>query len=439
MVPSKRLLFLFVVLAPVIVLGAVSPGILEFILLADAVVLSLALADWLLAKRAMVEATRRWPRLLVQDQPDVLSLDLYCDRRTRVAVRETLHPALRNVPFRTEVDLRTLAAQPDVGIRIDIPLHPMRRGEHQSGPLVARVLGPWGLMWHQRALIGSEAIKVYPRVRWGGRVGQLLALARRRELGEVPLRHQGIGGEMYALRRYREGDPRNRIHWRASAKRGELIVREDALERGAPLVLLFDCGRSMTASAGKLGKLDYALAAGLAMLRVASSRGDKIRVAAFSDRIERQIQVRPGEAGIRSAYEQLYDLEATAAEPVYDLVGEWVNARAPGRATVVLFTSVVDLAAAELLRSALNQISRRHRAMLINLEDPVIRSLAEDPPKTAPEVFAKLYSLDILLHNRKLAAQLRRRGILTVSASADRLALASLESYFALLGEGMAA
>ena len=330
-------------------------------------------------------------------------------------------------------------ARREIAIKVEVPIHPSRRGQHFAGPLVGRVLGPWGLMWHQRQLIEGESVKVYPRVSWGGRVGQLLALARRRELGAVPLKHQGIGGEMYALRRYQDGDARNRIHWRASAKRGELIVREDALERGAPLVLLFDCGRSMTASAGRMGKLDYALAAGLAMLRVASSRGDKVRVAAFSDRIEKQIQVRSGEAGIRSAYEQLYDLEARAAEPVYDLVGEWVRTSAPGRATVVLFTSVVDLAAAELLRNTLQQISRRHRALLINLEDPVIRGLAEGAPQNAPEVFAKLYSLDILLHNRKLAAQLRRRGIVTVSASADRLALATLESYFALLAEGRAA
>ena len=316
---------------------------------------------------------------------------------------------------------------------MSVPLRPMRRGRIGVGPLLARVRGPWGLVWSQRTLIPGETVKVYPRVRWGGRVGQLLALARRRELGSVPVGTRGLGGEMYALRAYQEGDPRSRIHWRATAKRGRLIVREDVLERGAPLVVLFDCGRSMNAPVGRLGKLDYALAAGLAMIRVAASRGDRIRAAAFSDRIETQLAVRSGEAGIRAAYERLYDLQARPVEPLYDVAAEWVRTAASGRATVVLFTSVVDLAASQLLQSAVRDIARRHRVLLVNLEDPVIRALAEDPPTRTEEVFAKLYSLDILLHNRRLAAQLRRRGITTASASADQLALATLESYFALL------
>lgn len=385
------------------------------------------------ARRVPLEARRIWPRLLVQDHACDLELELESSKSMQLRVREVLHPSLAEVSFRHEVDLQTAGKGARMRHRVKVPIRPLRRGRIEVGPLLARVRGPWGLVWSQRTLVEGETVKVYPRVRWGGRVGQLLALARRRELGSVPVGTRGLGGEMYALRGYQEGDPRSRIHWRATAKRGRLIVREDVLERGAPLVVLFDAGRSMNAPVGRLGKLDYALAAGLAMIRVAASRGDRIRVAAFSDRIETQLAVRSGEAGIRSAYERLYDLQARPVEPLYDVASEWVRGAASGRATVVLFTSVVDLAASQLLQSAVRDIARRHRVLLVNLEDPVIRALAEDPPTRTEEVFAKLYSLDILLHNRRLATQLRRRGITTVSASADQLALATLESYFALL------
>ena len=61
------------------------------------------------------------------------------------------------------------------GARPDCPC--CRRGEHPSGPLTARVLGPWGLAWAQRELLPAEPRRVYPRVRWEGEVGHLLALA----------------------------------------------------------------------------------------------------------------------------------------------------------------------------------------------------------------------------------------------------------------------
>jgi uncharacterized protein (DUF58 family) len=98
----------------------------------------------------------------------------------------------------------------------------------------------------------------------------------------------------------------------------------------------------------------------------------------------------------------------------------------------VLFTSVVDLAAAELLRESLLRLGRRHRALLLNLEDPELRALAAAPPDTPAAAFAQVASLEIQLANRRLARHLRRGGVRVVNTPADRLALAALESYLAV-------
>jgi uncharacterized protein (DUF58 family) len=47
---------------------------------------------------------------------------------------------------------------------------------------------------------------------------------------------------------------------------------------------------------------------------------------------------------------------------------ETVSRVEPRRAAVVLLTSVVDLAAAEMLRAALLDLARRHRVLLAKLE-----------------------------------------------------------------------
>ena len=88
------------------------------------------------------------------------------------------------------------------------------------------------------------------------------------------------------------------------------------------------------------------------------------------------------------AYAALYDLEPRLVEPAYDLAVETLSSIEPRRATVVLLTSVVDLAAAELLRAALICLRRRHRRILINLEDPDLVALALGIPATPEEAFA---------------------------------------------------
>ena len=309
---------------------------------------------------------------------------------------------------------------------------PRRRGAHEWGPLSARVLGPWGLAWHQRDLLAAMPVRVYPQVRWGGRVGRLLALAHRRELGQSPTRIEGIGSEPYALRSYRPGDSLSRIHWRATARQGKLVSREDTWERGTHLLILLDCGRAMASLDGSRSKLDHALAAALALLRLGVGRGDRVAVLAFADRVERRMRVHAGTGGARAAYAALYDLEARLAEPDFDLAGEQALQLEPRRGVAVLFTSVVDLAAAERLQHALRRLERRHRTLLVNLEDPQVGQLAWGSPTTPQEAFAKVAAMEILLANRRLARELSRAGVLTVSTAADRLALDALDAYLSL-------
>jgi uncharacterized protein (DUF58 family) len=224
-----------------------------------------------------------------------------------------------------------------------------------------------------------------------------------------------------------------RIHWKATARHDRPITREETWERGTRLVVLLDCARAMTSVDGGRSKLDHALAAALALVRVASARGDRVAVVGFSDRVDRVVRIRAGARGVSRAYAALFDLEARLVEPAYDLAAETVSSLESRRCIVVLLTSVADLAAAELLREALLTL-RRHRVLLVNLEAPDLVRLALGVPRRPEEAFAKASALEILLANRRLGRRLRRRGVRVVAASADGLALATLEGYLGFTG-----
>jgi uncharacterized protein (DUF58 family) len=403
-------------------------------LVLDGLLLAAFLLDVLRARGTRVSAARRWPPLLFQGARTEVEVRLAsaAGRAVVVRAREALHPGLAAGPLRTEARLPR-----DRTVVWKYALAPRRRGEHAVGPLTARVLGPWGLAWAQRDVIPSESRRVYPRVRWEGTLGRLLALAHRRELGQSPVRLHGGGTEPYALREYRPGDPRNKIHWKATARHGRPILREDTWERGARVLVLLDCARTMASLDGGLSKLDHALAAALALTRVAVSRGDRVTLLAFSDRVERVVRVRSGTHSLFLAYRALFDVEARLTEPAYDLAAEAACDTEARRATVVVLTSVTDLAAAELLRSAILTLSRRHRPILVNLEDPELADLAYGVPASPEAAFAKALSLEILLGNRRLAKQLRRSGVRVATTRADRLAWEAVAAYL-MAGSGKA-
>ncbi|HEV2845520.1 MAG TPA: DUF58 domain-containing protein [Thermoanaerobaculia bacterium] len=397
-------------------------------LILDGLLLAAFLTDLRRAARIPLEAARRWPPLLMQEAPAEIAVTVATttDRPVTALLREGLHPGLADGPLRRRVEIRKAGE-----LRWTYNLIPRRRGEHPAAPLTARILGPWKLAWAQRDLLPSQPVRVYPQVRWDGRVGQLLALAQRRRMGQIPHRLHGAGTEPYALREYLPGDPLGKIHWKATARHGRLVSREDTWERSARLIVLLDCARTMASMDGRRSKLDYAVAASLALTRVAAARGDQVTLVAFSDRVLRTVRVRSGGRGAGLAYQALFDVDAELAEPAYDLAAEAAFGVESRSATAVLFTSVVDLAAAELLRESLLRLGRRHRVLLLNLEDPELRRLAAEPPDTPARAFAQVASLEIQLANRRLARHLRRGGIRVVNTPADRLALEALESYLA--------
>jgi uncharacterized protein (DUF58 family) len=100
-------------------------------------------------------------------------------------------------------------------------LGPLRRGPVAARDWATERGDPLGFFNHRNKGMDFELTLVLPRFK---------ALAKRpnvRELeASVAAPRAGSGTEMFGVREYRPGDPLRRIHWRSSARHGELIVRE---------------------------------------------------------------------------------------------------------------------------------------------------------------------------------------------------------------------
>ena len=114
-----------------------------------------------------------------------------------------------------------------------------RRGRFELGPLAATVGDPFGLCERTFDVAGRTEVLVYPRVH------ELVALP---ELGGDDLDSHAaelvgrpdVGGEFHLVREYVAGDDLRRVHWKATARRSHLMVRQDESKRRAPILVLLD-------------------------------------------------------------------------------------------------------------------------------------------------------------------------------------------------------
>jgi len=159
---------------------------------------------------------------------------------------------------------------------------PEKRGDVVFPRVHLRLLGRWGLIIRRLAIPLETRCQVYPSLiqtrRWDllARKGALFAA------GFKPIGRFGGGTEFSQLRNYLPDDEFRKIDWKASARKGELVVREYEVERSQPLALFIDCGRQMIGRIDEHTRLDYAINAALMLAYVAIVKGDQVGLIAFA-------------------------------------------------------------------------------------------------------------------------------------------------------------
>ncbi len=115
-----------------------------------------------------------------------------------------------------------------------------QRGLHQFGPIHVDTRFPLGLVERGLNLSVSATLHVYPRL------GRLQPDWKRKlqhamEQTSSQVAKSGLfEDEFYSLREYRVGDDLRSVHWRTSARRNELMVRQYRDNRDRCLLILLD-------------------------------------------------------------------------------------------------------------------------------------------------------------------------------------------------------
>lgn len=144
-----------------------------------------------------------------------------------------------------------------------------RRGERVFGPLTLTARDVFGLVEEDTQLRGTDSVLVFPRVHhlspWGHNpLHRLEAYGRSRQREEFE-----------ELREYSPGDPLRDIHWKTTAKRDDLVVKEFAAEAEAETVTLSGGAKpgSADAMADAVASLALALVEEDIPVEVSTARG----------------------------------------------------------------------------------------------------------------------------------------------------------------------
>lgn len=306
--PTGRMLFVFAGAAIVLSWLRASPAFTVAAVFECGIGAAAALATWRHASRLRVVA----PGSVTAFARERFTLEVPLSNHARHAAAFDVRATLRGPAGERDAGaafVRSVAAGET--LRVGLRCGALRRGRHPQGTLVLETTFPLGLLTCRLEFALAGEIVVLPRL---GSIRDLDGGERARSAASL---HGDAGPgdeqEIYGVRAWREGESLRRVHWKLSARRSRLLVRDFRSEPLPPVrVVLSTVVGSTSGRAREAFEDAVSLAATLVEHHV--RRGHAVRLV-IAGAIPRSIDCRRERGGFLRALRLLADVEpATATE-----------------------------------------------------------------------------------------------------------------------------
>ena len=417
---------------------ACAPGVAFFVPLAMLLGLALSIAtvaDALLGPPASALRIRRTPpkhfALGVRAELSY-TIENRSKRSVRVGVIET---PVRTLHF--DVDEAIVEAPAKSQVTLSRTVTPTARGADELQRLYFWCENSLGLLRRRRCSDAAQAIRVYPDLAAVERYGRLHLRNRVIEAGLRRMKLRGAGTEFESLREWSDGDGFRAIDWKATARRGKLMVAQHEVERSQNMLLLLDCGRLMTPRIGNGRKLDYAVTAALSLAAIAGLANDRVGLVAFAGDIIAASAPRSTRSSAAGLSDTLYDLEPRFEEANYSRAFAYLRHHLHKRSLIVFLTDVIDPLAQAATIAEVASLAARHLLVCVFMSDEAVTAALDSEPQNVSDAYRATVALGLANERRVAKATLERTGAIVIDVPAKQLTTSLIDEYLRVKRRGL--
>jgi uncharacterized protein (DUF58 family) len=188
--------------------------------------------------------------------------------------------------FQERTGKRELSIEGNSEAELHYFVTPQERGDYRFGKINAFVQGPLQVVSRRYQLGEAQSVKVYPSFVQLRKYTLLGVANRLQETGVKRMRKLGHSLEFEQIKEYVRGDDYRTINWKATARKGELMVNNFTDERSQQIYCLVNKGRVMKMPFGGMTLLDYAINASLVLSGVALQKQDKAGLICYGQNVD---------------------------------------------------------------------------------------------------------------------------------------------------------
>lgn len=316
-------------------------------------------------------------------------------------------------------------------------LLPKERGVYKFGKLNLYARSFIGLVERRVSLPIEQEVAVYPSV-LQMRKFELKTFTRiATQTGIKRTRRIGHSYEFEQIKNYVRGDDFRSINWKATSRRGDLMVNQYEDEKSQQVYCVIDKGRAMKMPFNNLSLLDHSINTCLVISNIILRKSDKVGLLTFSDKIGTLVKTDRGGSQLRRIMEALYWQRESQKESNYELLYTGVRNMIKGRSLLFLFTNFESPYAMERILPLLRSMNRMHLLVVIFFENTELADLSQEGANDVQGVYLQTIARKLVTEKQQIVQELNRYGIQTILTKPEELSMNTINKYLELKSRGL--
>ena len=311
-------------------------------------------------------------------------------------------------------------------------LKPLQRGEYEFGDIHLFISSPLKLLSRRFTSEAHETIPVYPAFMQLHKYELYSGTTLQLESGNQRMRKIGQSMEFEQIKEYVSGDDIRALNWKASARKGGLMVNSFMEERSQQVYCIIDKGRLMKMPFNGMTLLDYAINSSLVLSNVCLRKQDKVGLITFSNVPGSVLAADRKASQAENILQLLYKQKTDYLESDFEMLYAQIRGKIKHRSLLILFTNFESLSGLNRQIDYLRSLARHHLLLVIIFENSELDNLTNSHAKNVEEVYIKTIAEKFSFEKKIIAKELSKYGILSILSSPKSLTVNTINKYLEL-------
>jgi len=400
------------------------------------IALILTFVDFLLLFKGndFIQAVRRTPKIFSLGEINKIHLDITntSTQNLSLEIIDELPIQLQKRDFKIIINIASKTTE-----TLSYNLRPLQRGEYIFGALNIYLSSQAGLLQRRTQFTEPTNVPVYPSII------QMKQLALKAfdqvttQKGIKKIRRLGHSYEFEQIKSYVRGDDYRSINWKASSRRGTLMVNAYQDERAQQVYCVLDKSRVMRMPFNGLSLMDYAINTSLVISNIVLQKDDRAGLLSFSDVMGTAIKAERKANQLNKIMAALYREQERTGEANYELLYHASRKLIKGRSLLLLFTNFESTYALERVLPVLRKINTLHLLVVVFFDNSEIREFSEQGAEDTEDIYLQTIAQNYLAEKTAMIQRLKKFGIQAVLTRPEELAVNSINKYLELKARGL--